>query len=307
MPLGTLDRTPPPFFKQGPSAFSKLLVFSSLAAFLMVADVRLRITQPLRAVVATVLYPVQWLALQPVQALRAGASHFASLQQAQSAEEMSRVRAEQVAARAGQVEQLLIENQRLRSLLALRERVQTTGLAAEVLYDAADTYTRKLIIDKGMAQGIQAGSPVIDEAGVIGQVTRVHPLVSEVTLVIDRDHAIPVINTRTGARSVAYGDTSIAGGALELRFMAGNADVQPGDLLSTSGVDGVYPPGLPVARVEKVDRRVDSGFARIICLPQGQVHSARHVMVLKPVGSQLPARPPADEPVATGGRKAGRK
>jgi rod shape-determining protein MreC len=140
---------------------------------------------------------------------------------------------------------------------------------------------------------------VIDEAGVLGQVTRVHPLVSEVTLVIDRDHAIPVLNTRTGARSVAYGDpTASHGGSLELRFMAGNADVQAGDLLTTSGVDGIYPPGLPVAKVEKVERRADSAFARIYCTPQARVDGARHVMVLKPLSDQMPPRPQAEEPAA---------
>ena len=117
-----------------------------------------------------------------------------------------------------------------------------------MLYDAADPYSRNVIIDKGLTQGIEAGSPVIDESGVLGQVTRVHPFFSEVTLVIDRDQAIPVLNTRTGARSVAYGDPAAHSGGVELRFMAGNADVQHGDLLTTSGVDGVYPPGLPVAR-----------------------------------------------------------
>jgi rod shape-determining protein MreC len=104
-----------------------------------------------------------------------------------------------------------------------------------------------------------------------------------------------VLNTRTGARSVAYGDpTGATAGALELRFMAGNADVQPGDLLTTSGVDGVYPAGLPVAKVDKVERRADSAFARIYCVPQALVDGARHVMVLKPVAAQIPPRPPVD-------------
>jgi rod shape-determining protein MreC len=147
---------------------------------------------------------------------------------------------------------------------------------------------------------------VIDESGVLGQVTRVHPLISEVTLVTDREQAIPVLNTRTGARSVAYGDPSSHGGALELRFMAGNADVQPGDMLSTSGVDGVYPPGLPVAKVTTVERRADSGFARISCKPEALVEGARHVMVLAPLSGQLPARPaPEDAPALP--KKGGRK
>jgi rod shape-determining protein MreC len=190
-------------------------------------------------------------------------------------------------------------------LLVLREQVGATAQAAQVLYDAADPYTRRMVIDKGMAQGVTEGSPVLDESGVLGQVTRVYPLVSEVTLVIDRDHAIPVLNTRTGARSVAYGDPSAHGGALELRFMAGNADVQQGDVLSTSGVDGVYPPGLPVARIDKIERRADSAFARIYCVPLAITSGAKHVMVLKPLSAQIPQRPPieATQSVKKGAKK----
>lgn len=299
MPLGTLDRTPPPFFKQGPSALSKLLVFSALALFLMVADARFKLTEPLRSVVATVLYPVQWLAMRPVLLVRGGGAYLASLEDAQAAEAEARARLVLQSQRASQVELLTLENARLRQLLELRERIATPSQAAQVLYDAADPYARKVIIDKGLAHGVVAGSPVVDEAGVLGQVTRVHPLLSEVTLLIDRDHAIPVLNTRTGARSVVFGDPAGAqGGSLELRFMAGNADVQVGDMLATSGVDGVYPPGLPVARVEKVERRADSGFARIQCIPESLVQGARHVMVLTPVADQMPPRPPAEDAAA---------
>lgn len=296
MPLGTLDRTPPPFFKQGPSALSKLMFFSALALFLMVADMRFRVTQPIRAALATALYPVQWLALQPVRAVQNGGGYFTALTQAKTSEEEARKKLALQSLRAGQVEQLALENTRLRRLLDLREQKAITGLAAEVLYDAPDPYTRKIIIDKGLAQGVALGSPVIDESGVLGQVTRVHPLVSEVTLVIDRDLAIPVLNTRTGARSVAYGEPSASGGGLELRFMGSNSDVQQGDLLTTSGVDGVYPPGLPVAKIEKIERRAESAFARIYCTPQAQVGAAVHVMVIEPVSGQIPQRP-ADEAV----------
>lgn len=298
MPLGTLDRTPPPFFKQGPSALSKLMVCSALALFLMVADARFRITQPLRATVATVLFPVQWLAMRPVLAVRMARDYFTTLETAVSSEEAARRKLILQSQRANQVEQLALENAHLRKLLALRERLGTPATAAEVLYDAADPYTRKVIIDKGMAQGVEPGSPVIDESGVLGQVTRAHPLISEVTLVTDADQAIPVINTRTGVRGITYGDTGRHGsGALELRYMAGNADVQPGDLLTTSGVDGVYPPGIPVARVAKVERRPDSAFARIVCTPAALVDGARHVMVLKPLLSQIPPRPAPEDPV----------
>ncbi len=309
MPLGTLDRTPPPFFKQGPSALSKLMVCSALAIFLMVADTRFQITAPVRSVVAVLLYPVQWLAMQPVLAAQWGGRYFESLRSAQAAEARAREQLANQALRASQVEQLLQENTRLRQLLALRDRVTTQAQAAEVLYEAADPYTRKVVIDKGLAHGVEAGSPVIDEAGVIGQVVRVHPVVSEVALVTDRDQAIPVLNARTGNRSVAYGDAGGShAGALELRFMAANADVQAGDLLTTSGVDGVYPPGLPVARIDRIERRADSAFARIYTTPQGGVSHGRHVMVLKPTGMQQPPRPPAAEaPAAPRGGRGTRK
>ena len=309
MPLGTLDRSPPPFFKQGPSALSKLVFFSALALFLMVADARFRITQPARAALATALYPVQWLAMQPVHLVTYSKDYFTSLDQAQtnSAEASKKLALQSL--RASQVEQLRQENERLRKLMGLREQLATAVTAAQVMYDAADPYTRRVIIDKGQLAGIALGSPVVDESGVLGQVTMVYPLVSEVTLIVDRDLAIPVLNVRTGARSVAYGDpvlaSSASGSGLELRFMGINADVQQGDLMTTSGVDGVYPPGLPVARVSRIERRAESAFAKIYCTPQALVTGARHVLVVKPVSSQIPPRPPAktEAPVKKGAVK----
>jgi rod shape-determining protein MreC len=282
------------------------MVFSALALFLMVADARFKLTLPLRAAVATLLYPVQWVAMQPIRMAQGGGEYFQSLSRVQAAEEAARKKLTEQGARASQVEQLELENTRLRKLLDLRERVTTPARAAEVLYDAADPYTRKVVIDKGQAQGVQAGSPVVDEFGVVGQVTRVYPLVSEVTLVIDRDQAIPVLNTRTGARGVAFGEPSLSAGGMELRFMAGNADVQANDLLVTSGVDGVYPAGLPVARVDKVERRAESAFARIHCVPLAMVSGTRHVMVLEPVSQKIPPMPapePAPSPIKKGARK----
>lgn len=306
MPLGTLDSTPPPFFRQGPSALSKLTFFSTLALFLMLADARFELIRPVRATVATVLYPLQWLVMQPVLLARSGAGYFESLQSSQAREQAARRRLELQSQRANQVEHLTLENQRLRLLLGLREKLTTDGQTAQVLYDAADPYTHKVVIDRGSVEGILAGSPVLDENGVLGQVTRVYPMISEVTLVTDRDQAIPVLNTRTGTRAVAFGDPVLRANALELRYMAANADVQPGDLLTTSGVDGVYPPGLPVAKVEKVERRVDSAFARISCRPVALVGGVNHVLVLKPVANQVAARPPVEAPIAQT-KKGGRK
>jgi rod shape-determining protein MreC len=294
MAVGSLDRDPLPLFRQGPSALSKLIVCCVLALFLMVADARFKMMQPLRVVLAAILYPAQWLALRPVLLVQGAGSYFTTLATAQTEQEAARQKLNLQSQRANQVEQLQLENKRLRTLLALRERLHSDAMVAQVVYDAADPFTRKVVIDKGLLDHVELGSPVLDESGVLGQVTRVYPSVSEVTLVTDTDHAIPVLNARTGARGVAFGDTSTHADAMELRFMAANADVAVGDLLTTSGVDGVYPPGLPVARVEKVERRVDAVFARIYCVPLALVAGASHVMVLEPLAAQLPARPVAE-------------
>lgn len=291
MPLGTLDRTAPPLFNQGMSALSKLIFFSAFALFLMVADARFHIVQPVRAAIGAVLYPAQWVAMKPVQIVMGGGRYLEELQVAQSAEADARKALAVQAERASQADNLAQDNARLRSLLELRQITPTPGRAAEVLYDAADPYTRKVVIDQGLTHGIAPGSPVIDEQGVLGQVTQVQPFTSEITLIIDRDLAIPVQNSRTGARSVAFGDPSAHGGGLELRFMQANSDVQEGDLLTTSGVDGVYPAGLPVAKIDRIERRADSAFARIHCLPLARVNAARYVLVLAPTGAPTAPKP----------------
>jgi len=302
MPLGSLERSPPPFFKQGTSALTKLVMFSTLSFGLMFADQHYNIVQPARWVLSLIVYPVQWVALRPQVLWDHFDDVFESKQDALSAVEQARSQLLKQSVRASQVEQLSLENRDLRQLLQLRERLGSPAMAAEVLYDAADPFTRKMILDKGALQGVQTSSPVMDELGILGQVTRVHPLVSEITLVTDREHSIPVLNTRTGARGVAFGES---GGAplLELRYMATNADIEEGDMLTTSGVDGVYPPGIPVARVVKIERRADSVFARILCESLARVQGARHVMVLEPVKLTQPGfkeLPPPPPPVKGG-------
>lgn len=306
MPLGTLDRTPPPFFRQGPSALTRLTIFAALALFLMVADTRFEITRPLRAAIATVLHPVERMLLVPVAAWEGGSDYLLGLQRALAKEEEARRQLARQAERTARVEQLQAENDRLRALLGLRPALGVRTMAAEVLYDAPDPYSRKVIIDRGATHGVALASPVINDAGVLGQVTRVYPLSSEVTLLADKDAAIPVLNTRNQLRSAAFGVRN----GMELRFMAGNADVQVGDLLTTSGVDGVYPPGLPVAKVTVVDRKIDTSFARILLEPVASPDAVRHVLVLEPLGLQMPARPAPVEAAASGpapSKKGGRR
>ena len=309
MTLGTIDRTPPPFFRQGPSALTKLALFSALAVFLMAADSRWGLTLPMRSALATALLPVQQGLQVPVALISNGMSYLQGIKEAQGAEAAARAQLARQSERAARTEQLAAENARLRALLDLPPALQVKTVAAELLYEAGDPYSRKIFINRGATQGVVAGAPVINEAGVLGQVTEVYPLSAVVTLLIDRDAAIPVLNTRSQQRGAAFGGAE-GGSAMELRFMAGNADVQEGDLLTTSGVDGVYPPGLPVAKVARVDRRSDAGFARIVLMPVANLDNLRHLLELEPLAAQMPPRPEApvlDKAAArTAERAAGR-
>src|SRR5690242_3347529 len=166
----------------------------------------------------------------------------------------------------------------LRRLIGAGERMPVQATPAEVLYLSRDPYSHKLFIDRGAVQGVQAGSPVADDTGVVGQVTRVHPLVSEVTLLTNPDQAIPVQVVRNGLRAVAFGGGN--SGTLELRYMPANAEVHTGDRLVTSGIDGVYPAGLAVGTVTSVERDEEHSFARVICKPAAGIDRGRYVLVL---------------------------
>lgn len=297
MALDTLERSAPPIFRQGLSATSKMLLLGLLAVLLMAADHRMQISQPIRSGVALVLSPLQWLSLQPVNAVNALTRYFGNLEDAQDAALIFQTRTIAQAQRLQQVEQLSQENAHLRQLLDLRAQVAGPAKAVQVLYDTSDPYTQRVVVDRGLMAGIAQGSAVIDTAGVVGQVTRVYPLVSEVTLLTDRAQSIPVMNARTGSRYVANGDPQTLGGSLDLKFVPAGADMQKGDLLTTSGIDGVYPAGLHVGRIARIDRRVDSSFARVHAEPMA-TERGRHLLVLLPV-KDWPEPPKQEAPKAT--------
>jgi rod shape-determining protein MreC len=303
MPLESIDHTPPPFFRQGASVLSKVVFFGLLAVLLMVSDERFKITNPLRAALATAMTPLQWLVLQPLNAAEYAGSYFVSLQEARALAAQSEKKLSLDTLKQQKVEQLQFENDQLRKLLDLRPRLKVSVQAVQVLYETPDPYSQRLVIDKGDTSGIAAGSPVIDDAGVLGQVTRVYPWVSEVTLLTDRDQSIPVMNARTGERQVAFGNQGHADGALELRFVPPGSDVQVGDLLTTSGIDGVYPAGLHVATVSHIERRTDAAFARIHAQPMAH-KLGRHLLVLQQAKELSP--PPFDvAPKPVRGKKLG--
>ncbi|MET0266729.1 MAG: rod shape-determining protein MreC [Duganella sp.] len=288
-----MEYSPPPLFKQGASARVKMTVFACISIVLLLVDSQMRSLSIVREVVGNVLHPLQMVALLPRDAVYGVGDYFSSLStMKQQVDELKR---QQIAdAQALQQAQLrTAENNQLRRLMGAREQVPTTSLLAEVLYDARDASSRKIILDRGTRHEVAPGMPVIDNQGVVGQVTRVFMFTSEVTLLTDKDQAIPVQLLRNGLRSVAYGRGKF--GSLELRFTAPNADIKVGDIVVTSGLDGVYPAGLAVARVTQVDGNANGGFGGVICQPLAGIQNNRQLLILTSVPEIAP-RPPDEEP-----------
>jgi rod shape-determining protein MreC len=274
-----MDYQPPPFFKRGPAPLALLSLYAALSISLLVVDARYHTLDLLRQAVSMFTHPLQQVAHAPAQAASSAGEFFISAGRLQ--EENAQMKHAQLEASVTllRTQQLETENQRLRRLLNVKERQQASGQVTQILYAARDPFARRIVVDKGQQDKIVAGQPVVDDAGIVGQVTRVFPFVSEVTLITDKDQAIPVQIVRNGLRSVVFG---LGNGQLELRFMPANADVQNGDMLVTSGLDGIFLPGFPVAKVIHIERDTSYSFARIYCLPVAGVESFGEVMVLEP-------------------------
>lgn len=290
---GHIGHTPPPFFKRGPGPLVRLVFFLALALFLIVADLRFKTLESSRAVAAALLWPLQKAVMLPVEGAGEAGTYISNLERLQ--QDNAALRERQLAQANLLLRQTHLdnENRRLRALLDMSERLDASVRAAEVLYATRDPFARRIVIDRGLTNDIEVGQPVIDDVGVVGQVTRVFPLTSEVTLLTDKNQAIPVQIVRNGLRAVLAG----AGrGAMELKFLPANADVQVGDRLMTSGLDGIFLPGLPVAQVTSIDRDNSFSFARIECAPLAGVERQGQVLVLgkreiPPMPEEAPAAP----------------
>ncbi|MFS2080511.1 rod shape-determining protein MreC, partial [Telluria sp. Tellsp99] len=290
-----MEYSPPPLFKQGAPARVKVTVFALLSIALLVVDARLHALTAVRQVAATVLYPFQMAALAPRDALANMGTYFSSISALQK--EVRDLKSQQVAmAQVMQQAQLqMAENAQLRRLMDAREHLPVRSQMSEILYDARDPSTRRVVLDRGTRSGVKLGLPVIDNAGVVGQVTRVFPFTSEVTLLTDKEQAIPVQVLRNGLRSVAYGRGQ--SGLLDLRFVAPNADIQVGDVLVTSGLDGIYPAGLAVAKVIQVENLAQGAFGRVVCQPLAGIDRHRQLLIVMS-DQPLPPRPAAEVPKA---------
>jgi rod shape-determining protein MreC len=290
-----MEHSPPPFFKRGPAPLVRLFFFASMSLALLVLDARFRYADGLRGALALVAYPLQRIATVPID-FGAGLIDYFRIQSS-LVEDNEKLRAQALtyARDAQRYQAAHAEAEQLRRLIGANERLEVKAAPAEVLYTGRDPYSHKVFINRGAAQDVRPGSPVADDAGLVGQVTRVHPLVSEVTLITDRDQVTPVQVLRNGLRAVAFGGG--ISGLLELRFTVTNAEIQVGDRLVTSGIDGTYPAGLPVAAVVRIERDADNSFARVFCQPSAGVDRGRYVLVL----TDEAVRPP--KPAAQAGKE----
>ena len=293
---------PPPFFHRGPSPLARLTFFALLAIATMIADHRFGALEAVRLSLSVLVAPVQQLAAAPGAAMSRVTEYFSSQDRLLRENDELRAKLLEYAAAAQQSKLLAAEQESLLAMTPARSRFATDGVLAEVLSYGRNPFARKLVLDKGLTQGIKAGMPVIDGEGVVGQVTAVGTFTSEVTLVTEKDQSVPVMLTRNGLRAIAVG--SGKDGSIDVPFMPVSADILNGDLFVTSGIDGTYPAGLVVARVSAVEKNAAYMFAKITARPAAGVDNHRFVRILT---AQRPALPPPPEARAEDKRQAPRQ
>ena len=282
----SLPSEPPRFFNRGPSPIARLTFFGVTSLALMFIDARFRTLETVRMAIATVVYPVQQAALLPGQMATRMGEFFDTREDLRV--ENTKLKADLLTASQAQQAQVASKQEadRLQKLLLIAQTSPTKAQAARVVYLGRDPFSQKAFVDRGASQLFESGSAVVDELGLLGQLTRVHPLFAEITLLTEKDFAVPVKIERTAMRALLYGRGP--GKSPELRYVAGNADVKEGDLLLTSSIDGLYPSNIRVARITSVQRDAESAFARIECAPTAAVAGADTVLILD--------KPPAPAP-----------
>jgi len=185
------------------------------------------------------------------------------------------------------------ENIRLRALLENSFKLGEQVLIAELLSVNLAPYEHVVLVNKGSRFGVQPKQPVLDATGVVGQVIRTTPLSSEIMLITDPNHAIPVQVNRNGLRTIAVGSGQL--NRLNLPFLPNNADIKPGDLLITSGLGGTFPQGYPVARVNGFYPQPDKPFAAIYATPTAQLDKSRELLIVWSDSNPIPLLQPAPD------------
>lgn len=292
---------PPPFFHRGPSPLARLTFFSLVAIAIMIADHRFGALEAVRLSLSVLVHPLQQAAAAPGAMFGRLADYFASQDRLLKENQELKAKLLAYAADAQRAQLLATEQQHLAAMSEGRSRYATDGVLAEVLSYGRNPFTRKLVLDKGLAQGVQSGMPVIDADGVVGQVTAVGTFTSEATLLTEKDQSVPVMLTRNGLRAIAVG--SGKDGSIDVPFMPVSADIQNGDLFVTSGIDGTYPAGLVVARVTAVEKNAAYVFAKITGKPAAGVDNHRFVRILTAKRPALPPPPSAGDDKRTAREK----
>ena len=266
------------FFSRGPSPLARLTFFSLAAIAIMIADHRFQALAFVRLGVSVVLTPIEQTLMLPGRATQRVATYFAD--QDRLVTENAALNARVMELSAGYQQSQLIRAERgyFASLNDANKRFGDRGVVAEIIRDARNPFVRKVIIDKGSSHGLSPGLAVIDGTGVVGQLTAVGILTSEVTLSTEKDQSVPVMGLRNGLRAIAVGTGR--DGTIDIPFIPVGADIQIGDAMVTSGIDGTYPAGLAVALVTNVERNPAFQFARITAKPVAGIEQQRFVKVL---------------------------
>jgi len=296
------DQEHRPLLLEGPSLGLRLAILAAAALALMVADHRQQYLGVVRGWLSVAAYPVLWAVDAPSSAWRFASETLTT--RGSLKEENSRLSAanRELRLRLLRLDALEQENRRLREARASSARVAERSLVAEILRVDLDPFRQRVLVDKGSRDGVFAGQAALDGNGVFGQVTRVGPVSAEIIVISDPDHAIPVQINRTGVRTIAVGQGQT--GSLLLPYLPRNADVVEGDLLVSSGLGGVFPPGYPVARVSEVKQDPAEPLLAVSATPLAQLDRDPEVLL---VWFDNRIVEPADEPDTgtTDGQHAG--
>ncbi len=267
-----------PLFKSGPSPHLRIILAVSLALALIIADYSEQPLEWLRTALSVLTYPLQFATDRPTQMVREVRARFVNQQRLR--DENIDLQRENLLlkARLQQFDALEAENARLRELLGSSLDVSDRVLIAEVMAIDLAPYRQQVMLNKGSNAGVFVGQPVLDARAVMGQVIRVTPFYSIVLLITDPDHALPVEISRSGFRTIAAGRGPNLD--LELLYIPKNADVQVGDLVLTSGMDGRFPTGYPVARIKTVRHDPDNPFTTVIAEPTARLDRSREVLLV---------------------------
>lgn len=296
------NQQPPAFFVRGPSPFARLMFFAALSIALMAVDSRLHYLVEIRQGLTALLHPLEAVARSPIHAWHGVRDYFRTQTSLSNENKALQAQHLQQSADVQRFKALQAENDHLRRMLGVVPMLPRRATMGEIIHSGRDPFSRKVIVNLGSQQGITAGQAVIDEAGVIGQVTRTYPFSAEVTLATDKDLALPVQVERNGLRAIAFGNGREQ--AMNLPYLPVNVDIREGDKLVTSGMDGIYPAGLAVAIVKRIERKIDSPFAHITCTPTAGIDSHRQVLVIA-APDNLPAFP-TESPAAQKPRQSRR-